>query len=178
MKKILLAFILLSVISCNNDNATAPDKSSTAADPDNPPGLPYTASYTSHWSTDVTDADLKTVLQSYKDWETGNMPGLAAAMADTVDFDEAGGTSFHLTRDSLMKMWSSRRDSLRSVTIDMGAWHKMHATDKKDDVVVTWYKETDVFKDGRTEENYYSDINLLKNGKIVWYSQYKRPVKK
>ncbi|MBK9570608.1 MAG: hypothetical protein IPO53_12315 [Chitinophagaceae bacterium] len=74
-------------------------------------------------------------------------------------------------------MWGTNRDSLSSVKIDMESWNKMYATDKKEGYIVTWYKEYDTYKTGKVDSASYHDINLLKNGKIVWYSQYKRPMK-
>ena len=154
----------------------APAADAAATNTDTPAGLPYTATYSSNWSTNVSDADLKTVLQSYKDWADGNMKGLGAAMADTVDIDLSSGKSMHMTNDSLMTMWGKSRDSLSSVVITMDAWHKMYSVDKKDEVVVTWYKEVDTYKSGKADSAYFHDINMLKKGKIVWYSQYKRPI--
>ena len=177
MKKILFSFVLLAFFSCNNKKEEAAKAETPAtASIDNPPGLPYTPTYSSNWGHEVSDADLKTVLQSYKDWADGNMKGLGAAMADTVDFDMSSGKSMHITRDILINMWTTSRDSLSSVKIEMATWHKMYSVDKKDEIVVTWYKEVDTYKTGKADSSYYHDINMLKNGKIVWYSQYKRPI--
>lgn len=177
MKKILISFVLLACLSCNNEKKETPAAETPAVtNADTPDGLPFTASYSSNWGHDVSDADLKTVLQTYKDWSAGNMKELGAAMADTVDVDMTSGASFHVTRDSLVKMWGNYRDSLKSVVIDMATWHKMSTNDKKDHIVVTWYKEIDTYKSGKADSAYYHDINMLKNGKIVWYSQYKRPI--
>ena len=74
-------------------------------------------------------------------------------------------------------MFTTYRDSLSSVTIDMQGWQKMYATDKKDGYIVTWYDETDTYKTGKVDSASYHDINQVKDGKIVWYSQYKRPKK-
>ena len=76
-----------------------------------------------------------------------------------------------------MKRWSSFRDSLSSVTMDMQGWKKMYGTDKNDGYIVTWCKEIDTFKNGKVDSADYHDINQVKDGKIVWYSQYKRPKK-
>jgi len=37
---------------------------------------------------------------------------------------------------------------------------------------------TETYKDGRVDSAYWHDVNMVKNGKIVWYSQYKRPIVK
>lgn len=180
MKKILSLICLVSFFaSCNSDKQKTEVNStndSTASDKA-PADLPYTASYSSSWSTDVSDADLKMVLMTYKDWSSGNMNGLGNVMGDTVVFDMNTGTHLKLSKADLMKMWTTSRDSLNSVSIDMQGWHKMYSTDKKEGYIVTWYKETDTYKLGKVDSAYYHDINQVKDGKIVWYSQYKRPAK-
>ncbi len=184
MKKIFLCFCLAAFfISCNsNKEKTAPagDGDTTGAvKTDQPAGdLPYKASYSSSWSTDVSDADLKMVLMSYKYWEQGNLTSLAGTMADTITVEMSNGDHLVKTNADLMKLWGTYRDSLSSVSIDMEGWQKMYSTDKKEAYIVTWYKETDTYKGGKVDSASYHDINQVKNGKITWYSQYKRPLKK
>jgi hypothetical protein len=105
------------------------------------------------------------------------MSGLENALADSVDLDMSSGEHSKKTRAEIIKMWSTYRDSLSSVKIDMAAGHKMYSTDKNDAYIVTWYDETDTYKNGKVDSATYHDINQVKNGKIVWYSQYKRAKK-
>lgn len=177
MKKILLCLSLGAfLLSCNSNKEksaaiTTDSTSKSTVD------LPYTASYSSSFTNDVSDADLKMVLTTYKDWAANNISGLKNAMADTAVIDMSTGDHLKLSNADLMKMWSTYRDSLSSVAIDMQAWRKMYATDKKEGFVVTWYKETDTYKTGKVDSAYYNDINQVKDGKITWYAQYKRPAK-
>ncbi len=180
MKKILFGFFCGAILlSCNSGkektDTTATAVTDTVAKP--MVDLPYTAAYSSSWSNDVSDADLKTVLTTYKNWADGNISALSGAMADTVVVDM--NTGDHLTKSNadLMKMWTTYRDSLSSVKIVMQGWNKMYSTDKKDSYIVTWYDETDTYKNGKVDSATYHDINQLKNGKISWYSQYKRVMK-
>ena len=178
MKKIIF-FISLSVFvwSCNSPKdepatmATTDDGTKSTAD------LAYNASYSSSFNTDVSDADLKMVLMSYKDWADGNMSNVAKEYGDTLNWDRPSGDHYKLPNADIMKMWSTYRDSLSSITIDMQAWQKMYATDKKEAYIVTWYKETDTYKTGKVDSAYYHDINQVKDGKITELSQYKRPAK-
>jgi len=183
MKKILLCIGLAAFfISCQDNNAktattvkdsTGNNMSSSTA----PADLPFTASYTSNWNDNVSDADLKTVMMTYKDWENNNMAGLGSALADSVELDMSNGDHFKKTKAEVMNMWSKFRDSLSSVKVNMETWHKMYTPDKKDSYIVTWYIETDTYKTGKVDSAYYHDINQLKDGKIVWYSQYRRAKK-
>jgi hypothetical protein len=178
MRKVIFFLGVTSVLLSCNDKATntavAASKDSAATTATD---LPYKASYSSSWSTDVSDADLKMVLTSYKDWADNNMTGLANALADSIEVDFSSGDNFKGTKAELMKRWSTYRDSLSSVAIDMQGWNKMYSTDKKEGYIVTWYKETDSYKNGKVDSAYYHDINQVKDGKINWYSQYKRPKK-
>jgi len=182
MKKIVLCFSFAAfLLSCNNDKddktTASTTDSTTMSAPMSMAAMPYTASYSCSFTTDVSDADLKMVLMTYKDWEDNNISGLKGAMADTVVLDLSSGDHLRLANPDLMKMWATYRDSLSSAKIDMQAWQKMYSSDKKEAHVVTWYKEIDIFKSGKVDSAYYSDINRIKDGKITWFSQYKRPAK-
>jgi len=178
MKKILSLILVATIFaSCNRSNEKSDlngRNDSSVANKD-AGDLPYKAMYSSSWSDNVSDEDVKMVLMTYKDWSGGNMKGLGAAMGDTVEYDMNSGRYQKMSNADLMKMWTTSRDSLSSVTIDMHAWQKMYSTDKNEGYVVTWYKETDTYKDGKVDSAHYHDINQVKDGKIVWYSQYKRP---
>ena len=173
MKRIFICLsFAIFLLSCNNAT-TKTDTTTQKSSSD----LPYTASYSSNWSTDVSDADLKMVLTTYKDWADGNITNLGNAIGDSIAVDFNNGDHFNGKNADLMKIWSKTRDSLSSVAIDMQGWQKMYATDKKESFIVTWYKETDTYKMGKVDSAYYHDINQVKNGKITWYSQYKRQAK-
>ena len=181
MKKSLL--FLCTVVcwySCNNaaDKSTTTDTTKTAVAEKKMIDLPYTATYSSSFTDDVPDADLKMVLMTYKDWADGNIQGLVGSVADTLAIDAWDGTSMQMPKAGLIKMWTSFRDSLSSVKVEMQGWQKMHSTDKNDNFILTWYKEYDTFKNGKVDSASWHDINQVKDGKIIWYSQYKRPMKK
>ncbi|MGE5519489.1 MAG: hypothetical protein ACM3VS_06120 [Candidatus Dadabacteria bacterium] len=177
MKKVLLflAFGLL-VFSCKDkvqvkSATTSNDNITTTMN------LPYKADFPVDWNSNVSDADFKMVLMSYKDWENNNMEGLSKAMGDSVTYDNAIGLSQRLSNAALMQQWKTNRDSLSSAEITMRSWNKMYSPSTKDAFVVVWYDEKDTYKDGRVDLANYHDINQVKDGKIVWFVQYKRPLK-
>ena len=178
MKKLALSICVLALVaSCNTTPKTELAGGGDSSSTSQPANLPYKASYSGIFNNNVSDADLNMVLKTYKDWSGGNMKALEAAMGDTVEYDMNTGKHLKLARPALMKMWTTSRDSLKSVTIEMEAWNKMYSIDKRDSFIVTWYKETDTYQTGKIDSAHYHDINQVKNGKIVWYSQYKRPAK-
>lgn len=175
MNLLLLCGIFLA--ACNNEVKKDEPVEAKTEKMTTPVDLPYTATFGSNWTTDVSDADLKMVLMSYKDWADGNFSGMSKALGDTVTVDMNNGDHWVKSNADLMKVWTVNRDSLKSVKIDMVAWHKMYSTDKKQEFVVTWYDETDTYKSGKVDSASYHDINGLKDGKISYYGQFKRPKK-
>ncbi|MDQ3551657.1 MAG: hypothetical protein M3413_09025 [Bacteroidota bacterium] len=177
MKKIFFLFIIsLLLISCKDDSANAEDKD-VLVKSTTPVTLPYTAAYSSDWTDEVSDQVLLTVLNSYKNWETGDMTKLAETLADSVIFLSWDGFKFSGTKGELMDRWSKSRDSLSSVQITVDAWRKSHSSDKNADFIGIWYKEITTNKNGKVDSAYYQDDNLVKDGKIVWYSQHKQFLK-
>jgi ketosteroid isomerase-like protein len=169
---IYLMALVASVVSCS-----APVKEETPAPDASTVSLPYTASYSSQSNQDVSDTDLLNVLNSYKAWENGDMTALRSAMADTISFNGWNGTVYIGPTEGLLSKWGTTRDSLSSVKIDMAAWVKVHSIDKNADFVNVWYKEIDTYKTGKVDSADWHDINMVANGKIVWYSQYRRAFK-
>ena len=176
-KNLLYLFLGMFLLSCNSSKEKSASNETTETGTKTAVDLPYIASYSSSFTDDVSDADLKMVLVSYKDWADGNMENLAKVYGDTLEWAKATGEHYKLPNAGIMKMWKTYHDSLSSVAIDMQAWHKMYATDKKAGFIVTWYKETDTYKGGKADSAYYHDINLVKDGKIVLLEQYIRPAK-
>ena len=174
----LVASIIGLMLACNNETDTPTDAATAPAATSTPTDLPYTATYSSSWDNNVSDADLKTVLMSYKHWADGNIDALMNTMGDSTWVDMSDGVSANYSNADLRKRWASSRDSLSSVEIQMDAWHKMRSEKQNDSIIVVWYKQIDTYKSGRVDSAHYHDINMVKGGKIVWYSQYKRPLLK
>ncbi len=172
MKKLIFVFAIATIaVACSTPKEETPAASvSTVV-------LPYTATYSSQFSNDVSDNDLLTVLNNYKSWETGDMPGLRSAFADSLTFTAWNGEVTVGLTNGIVGKWGSFRDSLSSVKIEMAAWIKLHSADKNNDLINVWYKEVDTYKSGKVDSSDWHDINVVANGKIVWYGQYRRPFK-
>jgi len=162
------------VMSCAKEEKPAVEESS----PVNPVALPYTALYSSNVNQDISDEDVLLVLKSYKDWETGDMQGLATAFGDSIEFNEWNGTYYKGPSENMLQKWTAFRDSLSDVKIDMAVWTKNNFVDKGTKNITVWYTETDTYKDGRVVKFDMHDINEIKDGKISWYAQYRRGYKK
>src|SRR5712671_5773542 len=117
------------LVACDSKkDKSAPTSTTTTATTDNTAkntvDLPYTASFSSSFNTDVSDADLKLVLMSYKDWADGNMSNISKEYGDSLIWDRPSGEHVNLPNADIMKIWGTYRDSLSSIAIDMQAWQK------------------------------------------------------
>jgi hypothetical protein len=179
MKRVLFCLsAVLMIAACNNEKKEG-DKEVKAATSDatTPVDLPFKATYSSSFTQDVSDADLKMVLMTYKNWSDNNMSDLSKEMADSVTVDFSDGTRFSGKNADIMKRWTTFRDSLSSAVVEMEGWTKLYATDKKEGYVVTWYKEIDSYKTGKVDSAWYHDINRVQDGRISYFRQYKRAAK-
>jgi PBP1b-binding outer membrane lipoprotein LpoB len=178
MKRIFLCLCFaMFLFSCNNSKTESASTGTDTTAKTTMTDMPYTTTYSSNFTDDVSDADLKMVLMTYKDWADGNISNLSNSLSDSVYVEFNTGDKFNGTKADLVKLWSKYRDSLSSVTIEMEAWKKLHEPTKKDDLVLTWYKEIDTYKNGKVDSAWYHDVNGIKDGKLDFYSQYKRPAK-
>ena len=174
MKKIIFGvFTLIAfLIACTAKKEEA-KTSSTASSVK----LPYEAMYTTDFTNNVSDSDLLMVMNSYKYWETGDLAALRTTMGDSMSVDGSDGFKFNGLTDSLMKPWQTSRDSMSSIVIKMDVWLKNHSVKDSMDYINVWYKEIDTYKTGRVDSANYSDVNGLKNGKVVWFSSFKQKLK-
>lgn len=175
MKKLLslaaFAILLAACTPAEKAEETAKDTTTPSVQ------MPYTADYSSDVSQEVSDQDVLAVLNSYKAWENGDMKALRATLSDTVSFNAWDGFKYEGLADGLLKRWASSRDSISSVKIKMHVWAKNHFVDKKSDVVTVWYTEIDTYKNGKIDSAYWADVNIVQNGKIRRYLQYRQAAK-
>lgn len=179
MKKILYLFTpvvigMVLLASCNGGAKTA---GSTTAKTDSTP-MAYKASYSSSFTISDSSKNMNEVLQSYKDWEDNKLSNGSAYFADTVAWDNTGGGHMVLKRDSIIHYWQKFRDSLTSSKIDLVSAVNLHSTDKNADWVSVWYKQTDTYKTGKVDSNFYNDVNNIVKGKIVYVTSFKQALKK
>jgi len=177
MKKLLLAVITIGfgialLASCKSGSTAATDAKKDSVT------MPYKATYSSSFALSDSSKYIQSVLQSLKDWEDNKIANGKAYYGDTIAFYHWSGAKFTGKRDSVLKMFQKYRDSLSSVKIEPAAWLNSHSTDKNEDWVSVWYKETDTYKTGKVDSAFYEDTNQLKKGKIVFTMDQRRNLPK
>lgn len=171
----LLGLVIIGaalLASCKSGTQTANATSTDSV------SMPYKASYSSSFTISNNAKYAQEVLQSYKDWEDNKLNNAPAYFADTVAMDFSDGTKFKLRRDSAVHFFQKFRDSLSSSKIDMISVVNLHSTDKNEDWVAVWYKQTDTYKKGKVDSAFYNDVNHIKNGKIDYITSLRQVMKK
>ena len=170
MKKILfIACLAWGALSCNNDSKdpktpASSDKIAPAAD--GKLDMPYTLPRPyQNWTT----GDLKhaqTVMKSLKAFETGDLATCLDAFADSADIRM---DTFHekMSHDSLKHMFTGLRASYKSLKIEMGDYESVINSDKNEEWVTLWYKETWVDSKGKADSLNVVDDARMVNGKIA-----------
>ncbi len=174
MKKIILILIAFPalIVSCNPKEETKTTGKTTSS-----VEMPYKASYSTDFNSDVPDSMLLMALNTYKYWESGDMNALRATMGDSMSVYGADGFKFIGLTDSLMPKWKAVRDSISTVAITMDVWLKNHSLKDSIDYVNVWYKEIDTYKNGKVDSAYFEDDNGIKNGKLIWFSSHRQELK-
>jgi len=172
MKKLLIVVFVAVCFSCNTNQKT------TTTDPepltDTLVGLPFAAQYSSNF-TIGGQANVLTVLNGYKAWQTGDINAFKNTLGDsmTAVFDD--GTTFSAGKDSVASFLTKIRNSISSIQLNPDGWVSLHSVDKNEDWVAVWLKENVVLKNGKKDSAYYEeDWKLDKNGKIVFVESQKR----
>ena len=158
--------------ACNNADKPA------ASAPSDSTAYPYKASYSSAFTCSDNNKNAAAVLQSYKDWEDNKLANAPAYYADSLRFNSWNGENYYLSRDSAIHLWQKYRDSLSSSKIEVVAWTNLHSTDKNEDWVGVWYKQTDTYKTGKVDSAFYQDDNRIANGKVNFISSKRQNLKK
>jgi hypothetical protein len=179
MRKLLIPFIVLFCFASCKDSSTTSAATPAAADSAATAtvALPYTAVYSSNF-VPGKQADVATVLESYKAWETNDMKAMRATFGDSLQMLFPDGGQMNGLSDSAVKIAGHFRDSLSKVDLTFYAWTSNHSVDKNEDWVNVWYKEIDTYKTGKVDSLFYEDDNRLKDGKIVWVSSHSQKLKK
>ncbi|HEY2728053.1 MAG TPA: hypothetical protein VGI61_12830 [Parafilimonas sp.] len=111
MKKLHYILFVASIFGCSNNPS-----SSVIQPADTLIGLPYNAQYSSDF-TIGSQANVLTVLNGYKAWETGDINALKNTLGDsmTAVFDD--GTLFSAGRDSAASFLQNARNAISSIQI-------------------------------------------------------------
>jgi hypothetical protein len=160
-----LAAVLLSCNSSDTKTAEEPKMADTKVAAMSTSDLAYPLKDWKDWQPGSTD-NLKVALQSLKDFEAGKVDASLAAFGDSVElkFDNMEGT---YSRDSVAKMFTSTRNSMKAMEIKMDDYETVKAKDGSEEYVSMWYKQKWQDQKGTWDSIVCMDDMKFANGKIV-----------
>src|SRR5664279_2157483 len=157
----IIAFCLMACTHGNTGISSAKDSLTAAKD-----SLPFRATYSADFIPG-SQSNVALVMKVFKAWENNDMKVIKASFTDSVELYFPTGDIFKNTIDSFIKIASAYYiDSLSKKEIIFYSWMSNHSVDKNEDWVNIWYKEIDVYKNGRIDSIELQDDNLMRNGKI------------
>lgn len=114
--------------------------------------------------------NLKMVLQSLKDYETGNVDACMNSFADSIhlSFEDLEGK---FTKDSVLKMFKAQRSSLKDMKVVMDDYESVKSKDGSKEYVSMWYTEKWQDQKGAWDSAFQMDDLRIINGKIASIDQ-------
>ena len=158
-----LGFLLMN---CNNrkEIATTSEKKDTTI------YYPYSPIYSEFEPGDPNHS--KTVLEIWRQFETGNLMSTANKFADSISLIFKDKI-YYGKRDSILAIYKNRRDAYENVQCYVDSWLPVHAKQTGDDLVLLWGRQDCIIHDKKRDYLVIHEVwNFNKQGKIRSMVQY------
>ena len=160
--------VAAALIACNSSDTKTTDNSKmgetkVAAMSTNE--LAYPVKDWADWQPGSME-NLKIALQTLKDFERGDVSACVSSFADSVHLSSDGmeGT---FTRDSIQKMFTADRKTIKAMEIVMDDYESVKSKDGKQEYVSMWYKQKWQDQKGNWDSLICMDDVKMVNGKIA-----------
>jgi hypothetical protein len=170
------ACIVILFLSCNSKKSTGLTSN------DNKIADTLSYAYKATYSADITVPShpeyAQKVLTVWKMFETNQVDAMKQYYADTVTYEDASGYRFHGKSDDLLNFPRKDIEELDSLRFDISTWQSLHLNDRDEDWVYIWAAERRYPKKGNADTTLIHEQWQVKNGKVVFFNQYKsKPAK-
>ncbi|HTS45489.1 MAG TPA: hypothetical protein VMH01_13920 [Puia sp.] len=173
MKKLISASLLgLALFACNSKPNSDLSQGSEALAKDTLHYL-YTASYSSDIAVPSHPENAQKVLTVWKMFEKNQIDSMRPYWADTVIYHDASGLNFRGPAETLLAIARDDVKSLDSLRFDISTWESAHANDRNEDWVRIWARERRYSPNGKADTFLMQENWLVKDGKIIYFDQYK-----
>lgn len=163
--KIFAAGLLLLAIGCRNAAPPVTDEKDSAL------YYPYAPAYTSGFDKGK-DIYGKTVLDFWREWETGDVMKTRSFFADSIRFILADDI-FRGASEEVLKKFKARRARYSDVQFHIDYWMPLKATDTGQDMVFVWGRQDCTKLNGEREYMVLHQIWLFNRfGKITEMKHY------
>lgn len=176
-QKFLLFLAIGAIVSCNSgDKKTDEAQVKSSATEEPKMNYAYTIEHPDYWEIGSRE-NTKTVLQSLKDFENGNVDAALTAFADSVEirFSDMQGK---FSKDSLRTMFTKDRSMLKDFKINMEDFESVKSKDGKEEWVSLWYKQKWQDQKGNWDSVICMDDMKFVNGKIASLDEKRRKLAK
>ena len=163
--------LLLS--SCSSNESSKSETATTPAPAKDTTVYPYHASYSSDITVPGRSDYALLTLKVWKFFERGMIDSLDPYFADSVVYMDAAGMNFHGPKQKLFEFAKKDVASLDSLRFDMNSWTSSHVNDRNDDWVNIWAVERVYPKKGKADTSWIHEDWQIKNGKVVYFNQFK-----
>jgi hypothetical protein len=110
---------------------------------------PYEAIYTSAFEPGK-QKQTETVLQIWKEWETGSLPRLDSLFADSLSLI-LPGEIIRGKKEEILKQYQKKREVYRDMQCYIDAWLPLRARDANEDIVLIWGRQDGTTTSGRRD---------------------------
>lgn len=167
MRPFVLLFFLAA--SCNSKNDAVVDAKPTK----DTTTYPYVAQYSSDITVPSHPEIAQKVLTVWKMFESNQIDAMKPYWADSITYHDAGGLNFHGSTNDLLNLAKKDIDGLDSLRFDIIVWESQHINDKNEDWVRIWANERRYAPKMKPDTSMIQENWKVKDGKIVYFDQYK-----
>jgi hypothetical protein len=173
MKQVFLfVFVAAALFACNSSDTKTADDSKmgdTKVAAMSTSDFAYPIKEWPDWQPGSMD-HLKMVLQSLKNYETGDVDACMNAFADSIELRFEGLTG-KFSKDSVTKMFKAGRANSKAYEINMEDYESVKSKDGKQEYVSMWYKEKWQDQQGKWDSAICMDDLKIVNGRIASIDQ-------
>ena len=118
----------------------------------------------------------ESVLAIWKAYDNGDLSVTKDMFADTLESYWGDGSVTRASRDSMLALVQTYRNSFKAAVDRVHAVIAVKSTDKNEHWALIWGTETDTYKDGKVDSTELQETwRFNKDGKADLVYQYKRP---
>jgi hypothetical protein len=143
MKRLILFLLTGIAFSCNNEGTTTKDttKDTTASTNTSTTTInyPYKIDHPDYWEMGST-SNTVTALNALKAFEAGNVGDAMKYFGDSIHL-QFDALDKKLSKDSVTAMFTTMRNSYKSIDVKMNDWESVISKDKKEEWVTMWYRQ-------------------------------------
>jgi hypothetical protein len=172
MRKVLILAAMATLAACNSNKDTKDEPSSMSSASDSTTtkkddiAYPYTANYSSKFEIGNPQY-AKIILDLYKDWDNNTLENSKNSFADVDSLIFADGSMIAGSRDSVYEAIKKIRNTMGILKNEVDAWVPLKSTDRNENWVAVWTKETITAANGKKNSTYLQETwRINKDGKV------------